>query len=260
MAQPLDKVDLATAIDRAEAESRLLHAQRRLLHLRLINAGLLGEKVLGPGLLVLFEGWDASGKGGSIKRLVAPLDPRHVTVSAFAEPTPRELRHHFLWRFFPHIPGIGGMSVFDRTWYGRVTVERVEHLISDDAWQRAYGEINHFEKSLTQEGLVIVKFFLHISPEEQLKRFESRRDNEIKSWKLTDSDWRNRGLWTEYEVAINDMIRETSTKDAPWDLIPANSKPTARVLVLEAVNRRLEDAMRARGIDVPTSTGKDYSS
>ena len=259
MASPLDKVDLSFQLHRDVAEERLRSAQRHLLHLRLINAGLLEPHVLGPGLLVLFEGWDASGKGGAIKRLVEPLDPRHVTVAPFAVPTDRELRHHFFWRFFPHIPGLGGMSVFDRTWYGRVTVERVEQLADDDAWGRAYGEINDLEESLTREGLVVVKIFLHISEDEQLKRFEARRNNPLKSWKLTDDDWRNRGMRPEYEVAINEMLEKTSTKHAPWDVLPADSKSTARVLVLDTVIKRLEAAMHRHGIEVPQSKGKDYS-
>jgi polyphosphate kinase 2 (PPK2 family) len=259
MPKPLDKVDLSYEMDRAEAESRLLHAQRHLLHLRLLNAGLLDRTTLGPALLVLFEGWDASGKGGSIKRLVAPLDPRHVTVAAFAVPTERERRHHFLWRYFPFIPGQGGMTVFDRSWYGRVTVERVEELIDAKAWERAFEEINDFERSLIHEGVVLVKLFLHISDEEQLKRFDARRADPLKSWKLTDDDWRNRGRRPDYKVAINDMLDRTSTKHAPWDVLAANSKITARALVLETVVKRLEDGMRAQGIEPPISKGRDYA-
>ena len=260
MKQPLADIDLSFVIDRPEAEARLLQAQRHLLHLRLINAGLMGDGRLGPGLLVLFEGWDASGKGGAIKRLVDPLDPRHVSVASFAAPNERELRHHFLWRFFPHIPGIGGMTVFDRTWYGRVMVERVEELIDQPAWERAYGEINDFERSIATEGVVIVKFFLHISSKEQLKRFEARRDSALKSWKLTDEDWRNREKRKLYDLAINEMVTKTSTPAIPWDIIPANSKPTARALVVETVIARLEEGMRLRGLEPPESKGRDYLS
>ena len=143
-------------------------------------------------MLVLFEGWDASGKGGAIKRLVAQLDPRHVRVQEFAAPNSDEKRHHFLWRFWPKLPGWGGMAVFDRSWYGRVLVERVEGFASDEQWLRAYDEIHELERTLADEGTIIVKIWLHISLEEQLRRFEARRDDPLKTWKLTDEDWRNR--------------------------------------------------------------------
>ena len=158
---------------------------RRLLQLRLVSGGLIGDGRLGPALAVVFEGWDAAGKGGAIKRLVAGLDPRHVRVQSYAAPTEREKRHHFLWRFGPNLPGAGGMAVFDRSWYGRVLVERVEGFATEPEWKRAYEEITSFEKGLVAEGSVIVKFWLHISFEEQLARFESRQDDPLRSWKLT---------------------------------------------------------------------------
>ena len=171
----LDEVDLALALDRKEEEQGLERAGRRLSQLRLTLGGLIGERTLGPPVSVVFEGWDAAGKGGSIKRLVAPLDPRHVRVAQFAAPSPDEKRHHFLKRFWWALPGWGGMTVFDRSWYGRVLVERVEGLATEEQWGRAYGEIADFERSLSDEGMVFVKIWLHISPEEQLRRFKAAR-------------------------------------------------------------------------------------
>ena len=143
-------------------------------------------------MCIVFEGWDAAGKGGAIKRLVEPLDPRHVHVAPFAAPTPDELRHHFLWRFWPPLPGWGGMTIFDRSWYGRVLVERVENLATEVQWRRAYEEITDFEHTLAEEGMIVIKLWMHMSHEEQLRRFVRRRDDPLKAWKLTDEDWRNR--------------------------------------------------------------------
>jgi polyphosphate kinase 2 (PPK2 family) len=258
MVQRLDDVDLDHSLSRVESEERLVAAHRHLLHLRLVTAGLLGDGSLGPGILVLMEGWDASGKGGAIRRLVAPLDPRHVTVAPFGTPTDREARHHFLWRYFPSIPGLGGMSVFDRSWYGRVLVERVEKIASKEAWQRAYSEINGFEESLSLEGVVVIKIFLHISDAEQLRRFEARREDSLKSWKLTDEDWRNRSQRAAYEVAIDDVLTHTDTDLAPWHVIPAESKHYARVAVVETVIAQIERGMRRHGLEPPVSQGRDY--
>ena len=188
----LDELDLSKKLSKKEEAERLEAAWTRLTQLRLTLGGLIGGGELGPPVCVAFEGWDASGKGGAIKRLVAPLDPRHVRVVQFAAPTHDEKRHHFLWRFWPSLPGWGGMAVFDRTWYGRVLVERVEGFASEDEWTRAYDEINDFERGLADEGMILVKFWLHISSEEQLKRFKKREKDPLKSWKLTDEDWRNR--------------------------------------------------------------------
>src|SRR3954468_10875720 len=179
-------------LSKKKAVARLEAAQERLLRLRLMLGGQVGEQRIGPPLCVVFEGWDASGKGGAIKRLVAPLDPRHVRVSQFAAPTYDEKRHHFLWRFWPKLPGWGGMAVLDRSWYGRVLVERVEGFTTEEAWRRAYSEIVDFETTLAAEGMILVKFWMHVSPEEQLRRFEKRRDDPYKMWKLTREDWRNR--------------------------------------------------------------------
>jgi polyphosphate kinase 2 (PPK2 family) len=179
--------------------------------------------------------------------LTAPLDPRHVTVAQFAAPTERERRHHFLWRFAPSLPGWGGMSVFDRTWYGRVLVERVEGFASEAEWERAYGQIVGFEQALAAEGIVLVKLWLHISAAEQLRRFQAREADPLKGWKLTDEDWRNRERRAEYVPAIEEMFRRTDHAAGPWHVIPAESKPVARVTVLETVIGALADGLRAAG-------------
>jgi AMP-polyphosphate phosphotransferase len=247
----LDSVDLSASLSRKEGERRLERAQRRLTQLRLTLGGQIGERRLGPGVLVLFEGWDASGKGGAIKRLVAPLDPRHVRVDQFAATTDTEQRHHFMWRFWGKVPGWGGMVVFDRSWYGRVLVERVDGLASRDEWMRAYEEINQFERSLTTEGTVLIKLWLHISADEQLRRFEARSNDPLKAWKLTEDDWRNREKRPLYEQAVEEMLGRTDHRDAAWHLVPAESKPYARVNVVEIVIERVEEAMRDWGMTVP---------
>ncbi len=247
----LDEVDLSLALSRHEAERELSAAWERLTELRLTLGGLIGEQGIGPPVCVLFEGWDASGKGGSIKRLVAPLDPRHVRVVQFAAPTSDEKRHHFLWRFWPVLPGWGGMAVFDRSWYGRVLVERVDGLATREQWLRAYDEINSFERTLADEGTIIVKIWLHISEEEQLKRFERRAADPLKAWKLTDDDWANRGKRAEYEQAVEDMIARTDEPRAPWHAIAAESKRYARVEVVRTVIGAIEAGMRAWGQEPP---------
>jgi len=244
----LGDVDLTQRLSGAEAEERLAAAQRRLLTLRLQLAGLIGDRRLGPPLLVLLEGWDASGKGGAIKRLVAPLDPRHVRVAQFAAPSEDEKRHHFLARFQSALPGWGGMAVLDRSWYGRVLVERVRELASEDEWTRAYEDIVAFERMLAGDGMVIVKLWLHISADEQLRRFERRAKDPLRRWKLTDEDWLNRGQRPQYELAVEAMLARTDQPAAPWRLIAAESKGYARVAVLESVIAAAEAGMRAHGI------------
>ena len=216
----LAQLDLGLRLSREEEEGRLVAAQRRLLALRLQLGGKLGDGRLGPPVCVVFEGWDASGKGGAIKRLVASLDPRHVRVATFAAPTPREKRHHFLWRFVPALPGWGGMSVLDRSWYGRVLVERVEGFATVEQWSRAYEEIVEFEAMYAREGMIMVKFWLHISSDEQLKRFKRRESDPLKRWKISEEDWRNRGRREDYEEAVEAMLERTD-----HDLV--NSEPYA---------------------------------
>ena len=245
----LAEVDLGTKLKKAEAKEQLAQAQERLVHLRLLLGGQIGHREIGPPLLVLFEGWDASGKGGAIKRLVDQLDPRHARVAQFAAPTYDEKRHHFLWRFWPVLPGWGGMAVLDRTWYGRVLVERVEGFAPEEAWRRAYGEIVDLETSLAAEGTILVKFWMHVSPEEQLRRFESRQADPYRSWKLTDEDWRNRDKRAAYEEAVEEMLERTDTPVAPWTVVAAEDKRTARVTVVSTVCTAIEKALEARGID-----------
>jgi polyphosphate kinase 2 (PPK2 family) len=245
----LAQVDLGTKLKKSDAKEQLVQAQERLVHLRLLLGGQIGPREIGPPLLVLFEGWDASGKGGAIKRLVDQLDPRHARVAQFAAPTYDEKRHHFLWRFWPVLPGWGGMTVLDRTWYGRVLVERVEGFAPEEAWRRAYGEIVDLETSLAAEGTILVKFWMHVSPEEQLRRFESRRDDPYRSWKLTDEDWRNRDKRAAYEDAVEEMLERTDTPVAPWTVVAADDKRTARVTVVRTVCDAIEKALVARGID-----------
>src|SRR5262245_34728808 len=180
-------LDLTLKLTPKQEEARLVAAQGRQLQLRLVLGRQIGDDPkIGPPVCVVFEGWDASGKGGAIKRLVEPLDPRHVRVAQFSAPTYDEKRHHFLWRFWPVLPGWGGMAVLDRSWYGRVLVERVEGFADREAWLRAYDEINGFERTLCDEGMILIKLWLHVSDEEQLKRFERRQANPLKQWKLTD--------------------------------------------------------------------------
>ncbi len=247
----LEDSNLSRKLSKDEESKRLGRAQRRLLHLRLINGGQLREGKLGPPVCVVFEGWDAAGKGGAIKRLVEPLDPRHVHVAPFAAPTPDELRHHFLWRFWPPLPGWGGMTIFDRSWYGRVLVERVERLATEVQWRRAYQEINDFEHTLAEEGMIVIKLWMHMSHEEQLRRFVRRRDDALKSWKLTDEDWRNREKRSDYDEAVIEMLRLTHGQLAPWDVISSENKRNGRVEVIETVIRRMEEGMARWGVPVP---------
>jgi polyphosphate kinase 2 (PPK2 family) len=246
----LDSLDLSLTLSKTEELERLTAGHRRLLALRLALGGKLGDGKIGPPVCVLFEGWDASGKGGAIKRLVAPLDPRHVRVSQFAAPTYDEKRHHFLWRFWPNLPGWGGMAVFDRSWYGRVLVERVEGFASKEQWSRAYNEIVEFERTLTAEGMIMVKFWMHVSPEEQLRRFEDRANDQLRTWKLTDEDWRNRDKRAEYEAAVNEMLERTDPIWAPWHVVPGDNKHWARLDVVERVCGAIETELSNRGYDL----------
>ena len=247
----LDDLDLSKSLTRKEEARDLDLAWERLTQLRLTLGGLIGTHELGPPVCVVFEGWDASGKGGAIKRMVAQMDPRHVRVVQFSAPTANEKRHHFLGRFFPLLPGWGGMAVFDRSWYGRVLVERVEGLATREQWLRAYDEINSFERTLADEGMILIKLWLHVSDSEQLKRFERRAKDPLKAWKLTDEDWRNRERRPEYEQAVDDMIARTDQAYAPWHLVEADSKRYARVKVIRTVIERIERGMEQWGMKPP---------
>jgi polyphosphate kinase 2 (PPK2 family) len=251
MAPKLADLDLSLKLSKSDEAERLEAAQERLLALRLVLGGLVGDRDIGPPVCVVFEGGDASGKGGAIKRLVGHLDPRHVRVTGFAAPTHDEKRHHWLWRFWPVLPGWGGMSVLDRSWYGRVLVERVEGFATEEQWGRAYDEINAYEKMLCDEGMILIKFWMEVSPDEQLKRFEAREKDPLKSWKITEEDWRNRKQRKAYDKAVQAMIDRTHTDWAPWHLVEADSKRWARVKVIETVNAEIETGMRRRGFDPP---------
>src|SRR3954470_12831389 len=244
----LDDVGTSAKIPKDEYEPRLASAQKLLAARRLQLGGKLGDGRLGPPLCVLFEGWDAGGKGGAIKRMTAELDNRHVRIKEFAAPTADEKRHHYLARFVPPLPGWGGMAILDRSWYGRVLVERVEGFASEEEWGRAYEEIVAFETGLAREGMVLVKFWLHISDKEQLDRFERRARKPLKSWKLTDEDWRNREKRPAYEAAVEDMLAKTDHEGGRWHVIPGNSKKYARQAVLDATIEAAEEAMVANGM------------
>ena len=194
-------------------------------------------------VLILFEGWDAAGKGGAIKRLVENFDPRGYEVTPVSAPNDTERAHHYLWRFWQAVPTAGRIAVFDRTWYGRVLVERVEGFCQETEWRRAYREINEFEEQLTNFGAVIVKFWLHIDKDEQLRRFEEREKTPGKSWKITAEDWRNREKWDDYKSAVDEMLFRTSTRKAPWTVVAANSKEYARLTVLRTVAEAMGKAL-----------------
>jgi polyphosphate:AMP phosphotransferase len=233
----LDRVDLGSRLERPAYQKRLLKLQARLS--RLTRAA--SEKRVST--VVVLEGWDAAGKGGAIRRLSEAIDPRLYRVIAVAAPTDEERAHHYLWRFWRHVPRAGLVTIYDRSWYGRVLVERVEGFAGRGEWMRAYPEINEFEQQLVEAGIVLSKVFLHISPEEQLRRFEDRQRTPYKRHKIGDEDWRNREKWGAYRTAVNDMVVRTSTRHAPWSLVSAEDKRFARVRVLETVCRRLERAL-----------------
>ncbi len=247
----LDKLDLGKRLSRAEYDTRIVDGQRRLAQLRLHLGGQMGDPAGGPGLLVVFEGPDAAGKGGAIKTIVAPLDPRHYDVCNFSKPTQEEKDHHYLWRFWKVLPGLRQMTVYDRSWYGRVLVERVEGFATGDEWRRAYRSIVEFERSLVNEGVIVVKFWLHISDEEQMARFNARASDPMKRWKLTDEDWRNRDKNRLYDAAAEEMFARTDHPAGRWDVIPAEQKRYARVAVIERLNSRIEAGMQAWGMPVP---------
>ncbi|HMV41851.1 MAG TPA: UDP-galactose-lipid carrier transferase [Leptospiraceae bacterium] len=194
-------------------------------------------------IVLVFEGWDAAGKGGAIRRLTSRIDPRLYTVTSIAAPNEVERNHHYLWRFWTKLPSHGNIGIFDRSWYGRVLVERVEGFTKEEDWQRAYGEIVNFEEDLTDAGSIIIKYWLHVSPDEQLKRFNARQDDPLKRWKLTEEDWRNRDKWSLYEAAAEEAFTRTHKPNAPWYIIPANDKYYARTEVLRLFCDRLESEL-----------------
>lgn len=234
----LADVDLsATIADKQDYEETLAEEQLRLLRLQ------QKHYQAGQRAIIVFEGWDAAGKGGAIRRLTAKLDPRGFRVWPIGAPTEEEQARHYLYRFWNKLPSPGSWAIFDRSWYGRVLVERVEKLARKQAWKRAYGEINAFEKMLVDDGVGIVKLFLHISKKEQLERFHEREKNPYKRWKIGDEDWRNRRKWSSYVAAADEMFEETSTGDAPWRIISGERKWHARVEVCRTVAESLDDQL-----------------
>ncbi len=235
----LDRVDLAQTIDRD-------HYRRRLDELQTELNDLAWEAYTRKiSTALVFEGVDAAGKGGAIRRVTQAVDSRLREVIPVAAPTDEEAAHHYLWRFWRHVPRAGRMTVFDRSWYGRVLVERVEGFTSHANWARAYLEINDFEAQLTSAGVIVQKFWLQISKEEQLARFEARANTPYKAYKITDEDWRNREKWDDYRSAVNEMLARTSAKHAPWNLIAGNDKRFARIQVLEIVTKALRNALKS---------------
>jgi polyphosphate kinase 2 (PPK2 family) len=230
----LDKVDLDLTLERGEYRERLHAAQKRIQQL---HHEIYTRRI--PVVLV-YEGWDAAGKGGNIRRLTQSLDPRGYEVIPIAAPNDLEKDHHYLWRFWINVPKAGHIAIFDRSWYGRVMVERIEGFCSQAEWRRAYREINEMERNLTNFGTVLLKFWIHIDQATQLQRFEDRQLNPHKAWKITDEDWRNRDKWDAYRVAVDEMLLRTSTPRAPWHVIESNCKLHARVKGIETVVAALE--------------------
>ena len=234
----LSGIDLSKSLTEEEYKTRLKKLQKRLAELHSELYRLRIPVVIG------FEGWDAGGKGGAIKRLTSNLDPRGYRVNPTAAPNDIEKVHHYLWWFWNNVPKAGHIAVFDRTWYGRVMVERIEGFCSEAEWRRAYQEINEMESHMANAGAVVLKFWLHIDKDEQERRFRERQANPTKQWKITDEDWRNREKWDQYEEAVNEMLIRTSTTYAPWIVVEGNDKRYARVKVLQTVVDALEKKVK----------------
>ncbi len=236
----LADVSLDKSVTRKEYEKKLKEAQKKLkkLHNKIYREGI--------PVIIAYEGWDAAGKGGNIKRMTSALDARGFTVHPIASPDSYEKNRMFLWRFWKRLPKTGHIAIFDRTWYGRVMVERLEGFCSENDWQRAFNEMNEFEKTLTDWGAVVIKFWIHIDKDTQLARFTERQNTPEKQWKITDEDWRNREKWDSYEIAINEMIEKTSTEFAPWHIIPSNDKLYARLQTIQIVIDSIEAALEKK--------------
>ncbi len=250
----LDVIDLNKSLTREEYVRDLLRYQ---LQLRELAYQLYVQQ---RTLVVVYEGWDAAGKGGNIRRVTEKLDPRGYEVFSIAAPGGEDKTHHYLWRFWRRLrpPDEKQVLVFDRSWYGRVMVERIEGFCTEDEWKRAYREINEFERQLVDFGMVLVKFWIHISSEEQLSRFESRKETDYKAWKLTDEDWRNRARWDEYEEGVNDMLLRTSTATAPWTVVEGDDKWYARVKTLHTLVEVLSESLDYQPVEpeVKSKSGK----
>ena len=254
----LEMVDLDKSLTREEYIQDLIRYQ---LQFRALAYQLYVQK---RPMVIVYEGWDAGGKGGNIKRLTEKLDPRGYEVYPIAAPAGEDKTHHYLWRFWRRLkpPDEKQILIFDRSWYGRVMVERLEGFCTEDEWKRAFREINEFERQLVDFGTILVKFWIHISKDEQLRRFEGRKETPYKSWKLTDEDWRNREKWDQYEEAINDMLLKTSTLTAPWTIVEGNCKWYARVKALMTCVNALTDELDYVPPDLVSDSknGKDKKS
>ena len=233
----LNHLDMSLSVSKKRFEPELERQRGRL--------NLLHRKAQQRGIstILVFEGWDAAGKGGAIRRLTGALDARSYQVIPIAAPTDEERAHHYLWRFWRHLSRAGRLTIFDRSWYGRVLVERVERFATEQEWKRAFSEINEFEEQLVDHGIVLVKYWIHITKDEQLRRFKEREKESYKQWKLTPEDWRNREKWGEYERAVNDMVERTSTRVSPWTLVEGNDKYFARLKVIETACASLAAAL-----------------
>ncbi len=236
----LDSVDLTKSIEKDEYSGRLKKLQKKLF---LLEHELYEKRI---SLIIAYEGWDAAGKGGNIRRVVENLDPRGYEVIPVSAPNDIEKSHHYLWRFWNSFPKDGHITIFDRTWYGRVLVERVENFCSEGEWKRAYREINEMERHLTSHRVILVKFWLEIDREEQLRRFREREENQNKSWKITEEDWRNREKWEQYRSAVDEMLVRTGTTYAPWTVIESNSKYFARIKALETIVAAVEKRLMVK--------------
>lgn len=236
----LSEVDLSHFLTKEEYKKRLKKCQKKI---QILHGELYRRRI---PVILCFEGWDAAGKGGVIKRLTEKMDPRGYVVNPTAAPNDTEKAHHYLWRFWKAMPKAGHIAIFDRTWYGRVMVERVEGFCSIVEWKRAYKEINDMEKNLVKEGSIVLKFWLQIDKDEQERRFKARQENPLKQWKITEEDWRNRQKWDQYEKAIDEMLLKTSTNYAPWVIVEANNKYYARIKVMEMVIKAIEENLQKK--------------
>jgi polyphosphate kinase 2 (PPK2 family) len=233
----LDSLDLSLLLEKEDYRKQLAYYQGKLNKL-----GRIAHEQK-RSCVVVFEGWDAGGKGGAIRRIIHAIDARNYQVISIAAPTDEENQHHYLWRFWRHIPRAGKLTIYDRSWYGRVLVERVEGFASEKEWQRAYSEIVNFEEALTGHGILVLKFWLHIDQDEQLARFKAREKISYKQYKITEDDYRNREQWSPYQQAVNEMVMRTSTRTATWVLVEGNNKYFARVKILKTLCEKLEKVL-----------------
>lgn len=237
VATVLSTLDMRRTLEKKKYREELNRLQGKLNSLR------RKARAKGRSMILVFEGWDAAGKGGAIRRIVRAMDARDYQVIAVGPPSEEERAQHYLWRFWRHLPRAGRVTIFDRSWYGRVLVERLEGFAIEREWMRAYSEINDFERELVRHGILLIKFWIHITPDVQEERFKAREESPYKRWKITPEDWRNRARWDAYELAVHDMVERTSTQIAPWILVPGNDKRYARVRILDEACRRLKGSL-----------------